>query len=111
MVYMKKILSLIFIFYVICASCAVPGKSIPGKWQEHGVLAYDYTYARSVMGFRMRRDGWICKVSFTAGKKGIQEHSVWRKGLREKQLMIWRIDTGKTGYSIGEILSGRKGGK
>ena len=75
-------------------------------WTESGELAYSYAYARTVLGHRMRAAGWVCKLGFTAGKNGEQEHSVWVKGSRKMQLMIWKIDSGRTGYSKGEIKAG-----
>lgn len=75
-------------------------------WTESGELAYSYAYARTVLGHRMRAAGWVCKLGFTAGKNGEQEHSVWVKGSRKMQLMIWKIDSSRTGYSKGEITGG-----
>lgn len=75
-------------------------------WTESGELEYSYAYARTVLGHRMRAAGWVCKLGFTAGKNGEQEHSVWVKGSRKMQLMIWKIDSSRTGYSKGEITAG-----
>lgn len=74
-----------------------------GGWQETGEVKYSYAYARTWFGYQMRKQGWSCKLGFTAGKKREMEHSVWKKGNRELQLMIWRIDSNRTGYSKGEI--------
>ena len=83
-------------------------EKIPGGWTETGTLPYSYSYARSYIGHKMRKDGWICKIGFTAGQKREQEHSVWHKGNRKMQVMIWRIDSGKTGYSKGEITANKQ---
>ena len=104
--------SLFYIFILISASfCNAAEKKIPGGWTESGILPYSYAYARSYIGHKMRKDGWICKIGFTAGKKREQEHSVWYKGNRKMQVMIWRIESGKTGYSKGEITGNKKGMK
>ena len=98
---MKKAFCISVLCLTVCLLCR--GNEIPGNWQESGELEYSYAYARTVLGYRMRRDGWVCKLGFTAGKNGEQEHSVWVKGSRKMQLMIWKIDSNRTGYSKGEI--------
>ena len=102
---------LFYIFILFSAFCCCAAEQIPGGWNESGTLPYSYAYARNYIGYQMRKDGWICKIGFTAGKKREQEHSVWHKGNRKMQIMIWRIDSGKTGYSKGEINSGKQGKK
>ena len=79
------------------------GRAESAGWTESGVLEYSYAYARSWLGYRMRRDGWVCRIGFTAGRNGEQEHSVWIRGPRKMQLMIWIIDSNRTGYAKGEI--------
>ena len=99
---MMKTLS---IMLLVAATIGIPrsnGAETDG-WQESGELEYSYAYARTWLGHRMRLEGWICKTGFTAGKNGEQEHSVWVKGSRKMQLMIWKIDSNRTGYSKGEI--------
>lgn len=86
---------------LLIAVCAVP--AFADGWTESGELEYSYAYARTVIGYRMRAEGWVCKLGFTAGKHGEQEHSVWVKGSRKMQVMIWKIDSNRTGYSKGEI--------
>ena len=102
---MKKILSILFLSGSLMVLAVM---NDAGSWQESGELSYSYAYARTVLGFRMRRDGWVCLLGFTAGKHGEQEHSVWMKGNRKMQLMIWRIDSGRTGYAKGEIREGKR---
>ena len=104
-----KTLFYIFIFFSALACCAA--EKVPGGWTESGVLNFSYAYARSYLGHQMRKNGWICKIGFTAGAKREQEHSVWQKGNQKMQLMIWRIDIGKTGYSKGLITVAKKGAK
>lgn len=104
---MRKKLN-IFFFFALTVGLAITDGTVPGGWSESGELAYSYAYARTVLGFRMRRDGWVCLLGFTAGKHGEQEHSVWVKGNRKMQLMIWRIDSGRTGYAKGEIREGKQ---
>lgn len=106
---MKKIF--FSLFAAILINCTAAEKKIPGGWTESGILPYSYAYARSYIGHKMRKDGWICKIGFTAGKKREQEHSVWHKGNRKMQVMIWRIESGKTGYSKGEITGNKQGMK
>jgi|GEM_PF-4346573 len=77
-------------------------------WTESGELAYSYAYARTWLGHQMRKDRWVCKIGFTAGAKGEQEHSVWTKGNRKMQVMIWKIDSCRTGYAKGEISGQEK---
>lgn len=96
----KMLILLLLIGTLTCAAV----EKIPGSWTESGVLPYSYDYARNYLGHQMRREGWVCKKGFTAGKKREQEHSVWQRGNRKMQMMIWRIETGKTGYSKGEII-------
>ncbi|MEG1979556.1 MAG: hypothetical protein RR060_02465 [Victivallaceae bacterium] len=66
-------------------------------------MSYSFVYARTWMGHQMRKNGWKCQQAFTAGKRQNQEHSVWRKGNKKMQIMLWRIDANKTGYAQGEI--------
>lgn len=101
-----KLFIYIFLFFSMFACCAA--EKVSGGWTESGVLPYSYAYARSYLGHQMRKDGWICKIGFTAGAKREQEHSVWLKGNRKMQLMIWRIEAGKTGYSKGEIVADKQ---
>ena len=103
--------SFFYIFIYFCTFVCGAAEQIPGGWTESGTLPYSYAYARNYIGYQMRKDGWICKMGFTAGKKREQEHSVWHKGNRKMQIMIWRIDSGKTGFSKGEINSGKQGKK
>lgn len=101
---MKSFMITVLLMFFACVLSA--GEKTGGGWQETGELSYSYAYARSVLGHRMRKAGWVCKQGFTAGRKREQEHSVWVKGNRKMQLMIWRIDSGRTGYAKGEIKSG-----
>ena len=103
-----KILFSVFLFFIAIGVLLAESKKIPGGWTESGTLPYSYAYARTYLGHQMRKDGWICKISFTAGAKREQEHSVWHKGNRKMQVMIWRIDSGKTGYSKGEITANKQ---
>ena len=100
--------TLFYIFILFAAFVCAAVEKIPGGWTESGTLPYSYSYARSYLGHQMRKDGWICKIGFTAGQKREQEHSVWHKGNRKMQVMIWRIDSGKTGYSKGEITANKQ---
>ena len=99
---MQTFIKKTFIFGALAAAFAAAAAG----WTESGELEYSYAYARTVLGHRMRAAGWVCKLGFTAGKTGEQEHSVWVKGSRKMQLMIWKIDSGRTGYSKGEIKAG-----
>ena len=103
---MKRFMIIFLLMFFACAQSA--GDKAGDGWTESGELSYSYTYARTVLGHRMRRDGWVCLLGFTAGKHGEQEHSVWVKGNRKMQLMIWRIDSGRTGYAKGEIREGKR---
>ena len=105
-----RVLFYIFILFTAFV-CGAAEKKVPGGWTESGTLPYSYAYARTYIGHKMRKDGWVCKIGFTAGAKREQEHSVWLKGNRKMQVMIWRIDSGKTGYSKGEIIPDKKGRK
>ena len=103
-----------FFWYAIWFFCSIictAAEKIPGGWTESGTLPYSYAYARTYIGYQMRKDGWTCKIGFTAGSKREQEHSVWHKGNRKMQVMIWRIDSGKTGFSKGEITANKQGKK
>ena len=102
-----------FLFIILLTAASVSGavEKVPGGWTESGTLPYSYSYARSYIGHQMRKDGWVCKMGFTAGAKREQEHSVWQKGKRKMQVMIWRIGVGKTGYSKGEIITEKQGKK
>ena len=54
-----------------------------------------------------KMDGFV-KLVLQQEKK---ENSVWHKGNRKMQIMIWRIESGKTGYSKGEITGNKQGMK
>ena len=78
-----------------------------GRAPERGEIPYDFPYACRKFGQKMRLAGWKCQLIFTVGRH--QEHSIWEKNGRRKQLMIWRMDTGRTGYLSGEItMDGEK---
>ena len=100
-----KTLPLILLLGIALPLAAAP-EPPAAEWTESGVLEYSYAYARNWLGYRMRRDGWVCRIGFTAGRNGEQEHSVWVKGDRKMQLMIWKIDSNRTGYSKGELRDG-----
>ena len=102
--------SVLITLLTLLAIACMAGEAGDG-WQESGELAYSYAYARSWLGHRMRREGWRCTVCFTAGRRGEQEHSVWVRGERKMQLMIWRIDSGRTGYCKGELKPQAEDGK
>lgn len=76
-------------------------------WDVSGELPYSYAYARSWAGNKMRSAGWQCIRAFTSGKKNEIEHSIWRKDCQKLQMMLWRIDSDKTGYAQSS-LSGKK---
>lgn len=103
---MKKVFYISVLIFPLLGGAA---EKLPGKWSSSGVLDYSYAYARNYLGYQMRKAKWRCKTCFTAGAKQEQEHSVWYKGNRKMQLMIWRIDSGKTGFAKGEITAGKKG--
>ncbi len=103
-----RVLFCIFIF-LSAIICGAAEQKIPGGWTESGTLQYSYAYARSYIGHQMRKEGWVCKIAFTAGAQRNQEHSVWHKGNKKMQIMIWRIDSGITGYSKGEIAADKQG--
>ena len=103
---MKTLLYILFLCIAFLPLAAA--EKIAGGWTETGELSYSYAYSRSVLGYRMRKDGWVCRRGFTAGRHGEQEHSVWEKGERKMQLMIWKIDSGRTGYAKGEIKGGKR---
>ena len=107
-----KFLKLFTLFVLVLATLCLPcpgGEETEGGWTEVGELAYSYAYARTWLGHQMRKDGWKCTIGFTAGRKGEQEHSVWVRGRRKMQMMIWRIDSNRTGYSKGEIPEEKTG--
>jgi hypothetical protein len=72
-------------------------------WTTSGELAYSYSYAKTYLGHKLRLKGWVCKLSFTCGPRHSIEHSVWEKDGKKLQVMIWRIDANRTGYSWGEF--------
>ena len=77
-------------------------------WAKSGELDYSYAYARTYAGYKMRMAKWKCVMGFTSGKNREIEHSVWTKDSKKIQLMLWRIDSGKTGWSYGEIPDEKK---
>ena len=105
---MKKWFCILSFF---CAFICGAAENISGSWTESGTLPYSYAYARSYIGYQMRKAGWVCKIGFTSGAKREIEHSLWHKGDRKMQIMIWRIEAGKTGWSKGEISSGNQENK
>ena len=92
---MNKIL--LFLFLLLCGFCLM-AKGNSG-WDISGELPYSYAYARTWVGGKMRHAGWKCTKAFTSGKKNEIEHSIWQKGSQRLQMMLWRIDSDKTGYS------------
>lgn len=72
-------------------------------WTTSGELAYSYSYAKTYLGHKLRLKGWVCKLGFTCGPRRSIEHSVWEKDGQKLQVMIWRIDANRTGYSWGEF--------
>ncbi len=70
-------------------------------WTTTGELAYSFAYARNYLGHKLRLKGWECSLGVTAGKGRNIEISVWERDGKKLQLMIWRIDSGRTGYSWG----------
>ena len=102
---MDKKIIYIFLF-TIFACFAATAKESKG-WEISGTLPYSYAYARTWAGGKMRQAGWKCIKAFTSGKKNEIEHSVWQKGSRKLQMMLWRIDSDKTGYSQNSLTKGK----
>ena len=96
---MNKLLFFILLLIPCFSVIAKDGKG----WDISGELPYSYAYARTWAGGKMRQDGWKCIKAFTSGKKNEIEHSVWQKGHQKLQMMLWRIDSDKTGYSQGSL--------
>lgn len=108
-IFISVILACVILISCVSESSAAE-KTVAGKgdadtdkkaetWDESGTLDYAYAYARNYIGYKMRRAKWKCVMAFTSGGRGEVEHSVWTKGEKKLQLMIWRIDANKTGYS------------
>ena len=76
-------------------------------WDHTGELSYSYAYARSWVGNKMRTQGWRCTKSFSSGRNGTVEHSIWINGTRTVQMMIWRISSGRTGFAQKELNKGK----
>lgn len=94
---MDKKIFFIFLFTILACFAATAKES--KTWDISGELPYSYAYARTWVGGKMRQAGWKCTKSFTSGKKNEIEHSIWERGSRKLQMMLWRIDSDKTGYS------------
>lgn len=92
-----------FLLFLACLCLPLQAAENAVSWTKSGELAYSYAYARTWLGWKMRSKGWMCRFGFTIGAKQKAEHSVWEKNGRKMQIMIWRIDSNKTGYSMGEI--------
>ncbi len=101
----------LLLLFILLAFLPFVGVYAASGWTESGEVEYSYAYARTWLGHKMRLDGWRCKVGFTSGVKREMEHSVWEKNGRKMQMMIWRIDVNKTGYSLGEIPKNTKSGE
>jgi len=97
--------SLIFIIFIMLLAFQLHSETeqkrepVCGGWDHTGELSYSYAYARNWLGARMRTGGWRCTKSFTAGPRHEVEHSIWVRGTRTVQMMIWRISSDRTGYS------------
>lgn len=107
MTYLKQrnktfILCFITFLFSCCILPAEQPKEQKEGWTTSGELAYSYSYAKTYLGHKLRLKGWVCKLAFTSGPRGAIEHSVWERDGKKLQVMIWRIDTNRTGYSWGE---------
>ena len=99
---MNKIKALYIVFIFIFAGSVAMAQDRNG-WDISGELPYSYAYTRTWAGGKMRQAGWKCIKAFTSGKNNEIEHSIWQKGNKKLQMMLWRIDSGKTGYSQGSL--------
>lgn len=96
----------IYFLFILFACFLVEAKEHHG-WDISGELPYSYAYARTWAGGKMRQAGWKCTRAFTSGKRNEVEHSIWIKGKQRLQMMLWRIDSGKTGYSQSSLTKGK----
>ncbi len=103
---MMKPFIISFLLLALAWSSIAANSSKKG-WDFSGELAYSYAYARTWVGGKMRQAGWRCVKAFTSGAKNEIEHSIWSKGEQRLQMMIWRIDSDKTGYSQSNLGKGK----
>jgi len=109
---MRVLLSIIILASVLvqAARPAVQPQVPPlkGGWQENGSLAISFAAARGRMRTRFEGQDFLLKHEIELGKRHDRCLMLWEKDGKRVIVMLWRINVGQTGYSIGEIKNGRK---
>jgi len=118
---MKKARIAEFIFMALAALAVrielPPGSTVSlsddtGKsWTQTGENDCSLLSARDKWNASLKRQGWTLKNEFTPVKSADQYFSVWRREGRRIILMLWRIDSGKSGFSWGDYSAANKEAK
>ena len=115
---MKKTRITTFIFLVLASftvsielplgSTASISDDTGATWAQTGENDCSLLSAKSKWHASLKRQGWILKNEFSPIKSADQYFSVWRRNERRIILMLWRIDSGKSGFSWGDYSAAKK---
>jgi len=68
-------------------------------WPESGEIPLSFVSARKKLAVKLAKKGWCHVHTINLGKDRKLES--WDRGGEELTLMVWRMGTGRTGYSLG----------
>lgn len=118
---MKKTRIANFIFLVLAAVTVSielpPGSTVSisddtgAAWTQTGENDCSLLSAKSKWHASLKRQGWILENEFSPIKSADQHFSVWRRRERRIILMLWRIDSGESGFSWGDYSPVKKEAK
>ena len=118
---MKKTRIADFIFLVL-ATLAVgielpPGSTVSisddtgAAWARAGENDCSLLAAKAKWHASLKRQGWTLGNEFSPAKSADQYFSVWQKKKSRIILMLWRIDSGKSGFSWGDYSAPKREAK
>ena len=74
-------------------------------WQANGTIGLSFAQARARLGTAISSAGWSHLHTIKLSRNRVLE--AWSRGAEELTVMIWRVSSGRSGFSYG--ISGKAG--
>ena len=68
-------------------------------WQAVGELPVSFQQAQVQLSARIAAANWAHRHTITLGRDRVLD--AWRRGKEELTVMVWRVETAKSGFSYG----------
>lgn len=110
MMRIMNILSITLLAFPLWAGASVPFTLPPGAkvsapvqkdkgWQTVGELPVSFQQAQTQLSARIAAANWAHVHTITLGRDRVLD--AWRRGKEELTVMVWRVETAKSGFSYG----------